>query len=68
MSPAPRAAWLLVAVAIAALVLPVVGVGAVGLAIVVAAGVDLWFARPAPHVVRELPTDVARGAPTPFRV
>ena len=68
MSPTPRAALLVGAIALAALVVPV-GVAAIALAVVVGAVVlDAFAVRRPPEVERDLPRLLSRGVPAPLRL
>ena len=68
MSPTPRAAWLVGAAAVSALVVPVpVALLAIA-AVVTAAAVDALAARGAPAVVRTAPSILSRGVPSPLRL
>jgi uncharacterized protein (DUF58 family) len=67
-SPTPRAAALVTAVALAALVVPV-PIAALGLvALVAAAVVDALAVRRPPEVVRTAPGFLSRGVPAPVRI
>jgi len=68
LSPSPRAAFLLGAIALATLVLPppLAIAGAVTLA--VATYIDARSVRQAPQVVRKVPPILARGVPSRFQV
>ena len=68
MSPRPRAAYLLGAVALSALVLPA-SIALPALAAVAAVTVvDAFLARRAPVVERSLPGLLSRGVAAPFRL
>ena len=64
MSPTPRAALAVAAIAVSALVLPLVLVGAFVVAIVVATAVDAASARRPPELMRTAPTLLSRGRPS----
>src|SRR5919106_4167575 len=67
-SPAPRLAWLLAAVSLSALILPVDLVVLLGLALVAMAVTDLMAVRAAPRVDRSAPRVLARGVRSPLTV
>lgn len=67
-SPTLLAVALLAAAACTAFVWSPEGAGALVAAVAAAFVVDLLLVRDAPQVVRQLPTEVARGAATPFSV
>ncbi len=68
MSPSPRLALLLAAVALATILVGPVPGALAALALVVAAVVDAAAVRREPRTRRELPTHVARSRPSPFWV
>jgi len=68
MTPTPRAAALLGALAVAALFVPLPLAGLAAVALVAAAAVDARAARRPPQVRRELPSVLARGVPVPLTV
>ncbi len=68
MTPTPRAAALLAAVGVAALVLtPWLSV-ALALALVTAVAADAWSVRRAPQIERRVPSTLSRGARAPLLV
>ena len=68
MTPTPRAAAALALVALSLLVLPVPIAVLLAVALAAAAGVDAWWVRRPPEVVREAPTQLARGVPAELRL
>ena len=68
MSPTPRGAWLLGAIAVSALVVPIPFAALGMLAVVTASFVDALAARRAPHVAREAPPVLSRGVPRTLRL
>ena len=68
MSPTPRAALLVAALAVVALTLPLVVTAGAALALAAAVLVDALYARQTPQVTREAPEVLARGVPGPFRI
>jgi uncharacterized protein (DUF58 family) len=67
-SPTPRAAALVAAAALTALVLPPWLPALATVCIVAAAALDAWGARPRPALRTELPNVLARGVPARFSV
>ena len=68
MSPTPRLALLIAAVALGTVVVgPVIG-GAAAIVLVVAAAVDALAVRAEPQTTRTLPATLARARPAPFSV
>jgi uncharacterized protein (DUF58 family) len=61
MSPTPRAAMVLGAIAVSALVLPLEVVALAALALLAVTLVDAWSVRATPRVERELPRVLSRG-------
>ena len=68
MSPAPRAAFLLAAIALSALFLPLPIAVVAALALAVATYIDARSVRPAPEVERSLPQILSRGVPSRLEV
>jgi uncharacterized protein (DUF58 family) len=68
MSPTPRAALLLVLIALGALALPGAVVAALAVAVVVLVFVDAVLARQLPQLRRSLPPILARGVPATLSV
>ena len=68
MSPTPRVAWALAALAVAALLVPVPAVVLGALVLAAATVVDALAVRRPPEVARRVPTVLARGVPAPLTV
>lgn len=68
MSPTPRAAALVAAAALTALVLPPLLSAVAVVCILVVTAVDAWGARPRPALETELPNVLARGVPARFAI
>lgn len=68
MSPAPRVAWALAALAAAAVLLPVPLVLLAAIAVASATAVDALSVRRRPEVTRRVAVILARGAPVPLAV
>ena len=68
MTPTPRAAVALAAIALSALVIPPSLALLVALALVTATAVDAWWARGVPAVERTLPSTLSRGVASPFEL
>ena len=68
MSPAPRAAWLLGAAALSALLVPVRLAALAMLAVAAATVVDALAARRTPPVTRRAPSFLSRGVPATLRL
>jgi len=67
-SPTPRVAWALAALAVAALLVPVPAVVLGALVLAAATVVDALAVRRPPEVARRVPTVLARGVPAPLTV
>lgn len=68
MSPSPRLAWLLAAVALSVLVVPPALAGLAGLGLLAAATVDALAARGTPRLVRRVTPVLARGVSAPLTI
>lgn len=68
MTPTPRAAAALALVALSLLFVPVPVALLLALALAAATAVDAWWVRRPPAVVREMPTQLARGVPAVLRL
>ncbi|MFZ0042945.1 MAG: DUF58 domain-containing protein [Solirubrobacteraceae bacterium] len=68
MSPTPRAALVLGAIAVAALIAPLGLVALAALALVVCMAVDAWSVRQVPVVSRSLAPVLSRGVPVELRI
>lgn len=68
MSPSPRLAWLLAAVALSVLVVPPALAGLAGLGLLAAATVDALAARGTPRLVRRVAPVLARGVSAPLTI
>ena len=67
MTPTPRAAAVLAALALAAFLVPLPLVALAAVALLAAVAADARAARRVPAVERELPAVLARGVPVPLR-
>ncbi len=68
MTPTPRAAWLLAAAALTAVVLPPALAVTLFLAVLAAALADAWAVRAPPSLTRQVAPVLSRGVPAPLRV
>lgn len=68
MSPTPFAGWVLAAVALTALVLPIPVTIVIFASVLVAVAADAWSVRTPPVVTRSLPTIASRTVPVEFSV
>ena len=68
MTPTPRAAFALALISVSLLVLPVPVAILLAVALLAATAVDAWSVRRPPEVERRVPTHLARGVPSAFRL
>ena len=68
MSPTPRTAYLLAAIALSALLVPPPAAAAAALAVLVAAVLDARAVRTAPPIARRVPAVLSRGVGAPLEV